>query len=382
MKTTLADAVRGKERDTRGWRPMLAISHTRLVAGLVLFTMALGPATMQGSSVVANGYTFTNFDFPNAGNAVREGTNVNGIANNGVSVGFSINNNGSFTNFVGNADGTFTALNLAGSNAMAFGINSAGDVVGQQNGAAFLLAPGGSPQTLQGPSGMSIAFGINDQGVIAGQYSVGPVAPGFVLMNGHLITINAPAGPDTVFAQGINDNGLVAGFYVGVDGQDHGFDGNIQNANSSILNGTAIADPTIPNVAGEPGATFVFSQILGVNDNGIAVGYYGDSTTSQHGFLYNTNTGVYTFLDDPAEQFNNGVEITQITGISNSGEISGFYSDGSGVFHGFVACPAGVFCTGSGGSPVPEPSAGILASLGLALLGLGCFRRRKTRAGL
>ena len=108
-------------------------------------------------------------------------------------------------------------------------------------------------------------------------------------------------------------------------------------AKNGTLTGTAIADPTIPNVAGEPGATFVFSQILGINDKGIAVGYYGDSTTSQHGFLYNTKTNQYTFLDDPSEAFNNGVEVTQITGITNSGEITGFYSDANGVFHGFVA---------------------------------------------
>ena len=66
---------------------------------------------------------------------------------------------------------------------------------------------------------------------------------------------------------------------------------NEKSAKNGTLTGTAIADPTIPNVPGEPGATFVFSQILGINDKGIAVGYYGDSTTSQHGFIYNTNTG-------------------------------------------------------------------------------------------
>ena len=110
-------------------------------------------------------------------------------------------------------------------------------------------------------------------------------------------------------------------------------------AKNGTLTGTAIADPTIPTVPGEPGATFVFSQILGINDHGIAVGYYGDSTTSQHGFIYNTNTGQYTFLDDPSEAFDNGVEVTQITGITNSGEITGFYSDANGVFHGFVATP-------------------------------------------
>ena len=138
-------------------------------------------------------------------------------------------------------------------------------------------------------------------------------------------------------AQGINNKGLVVGFYVGTDGQVHGFMANQGAATNGTLTGTAIADPTIPNVPGEPGATFVFSQVLGINDQGIAVGYYGDSTTSQHGFLYNTNTGQYTFLDDPSEAFNNGVEVTQITGITDSGEITGFYSDANGVFHGFVA---------------------------------------------
>jgi hypothetical protein len=85
--------------------------------------------------------------------------------------------------------------------------------------------------------------------------------------------------------------------------------GNASSAVAGNLTGTAIADPTIPSVPAEPGARF--SQNLGVNDGGIAVGYYGDSTTSQHGFFYNTHTGVYTFLDDPSEQFSNGVVVTQ-----------------------------------------------------------------------
>jgi hypothetical protein len=36
------------------------------------------------------------------------------------------------------------------------------------------------------------------------------------------------------------------------------------------------------------------------------------------------------------------VEVTQITGINNSGEITGFYSDANGVFHSFVATPSGL----------------------------------------
>jgi hypothetical protein len=110
------------------------------------------------------------------------------------------------------------------------------------------------------------------------------------------------------------------------------------------------------------------------------VGYYGDSTTSEHGYFYNTATGAYSFLDDPAEQFSNGVEVTQITGIANSGEIAGFYSDASGVFHGFVACPTGDTCSGFGPAPVPEPSSLGLAGLGAGAVALGYFRRRRNRA--
>ena len=134
------------------------------------------------------------------------------------------------------------------------------------------------------------------------------------------------ASGNFVNVQGINDNGLVVGFYVGNDDQFHGFLAHTSSISNGMLTGTAITDPTIPPVAGEPGATFVFSQVLAVNDQGIAVGYYQDSYGSQHGFLYNTNTGAYTFLDDPSVTFTNGVEITQITGINNSGEITGFYS--------------------------------------------------------
>ena len=353
---------------------------SRMVAGLaILFAFSQARAGTIGT-VTANGYTFTNFDFPNSGNTAAAGTNANGISNSGAAVGFSIDNAGNFSNFVRNPHGTFSALNLAGPSPMAFGINSAGDVVGQQNGAAFLLPHGGTPETLTTPPNTTNAFGINDLGNIVGQFNSGPATPGFFLANGaasSFIQIDAPSGPDTVNAQGINDNGLVVGFYLGTDGQVHGFQANIQNAKSNALTGTAIADPSIPTVAGEPGATFVFSQVLGIDDSGIAVGYYGDTTTSQHGFVYNTNTGTYMFLDDPSEQFNNGVEVTQITGITNLGEISGFYTDAGGVFHGFVACPVGSTC--SNAAATPEPVSPILAGFGMGLLAFRyCLMRRRS----
>jgi MYXO-CTERM domain-containing protein len=358
---------------------MSTSSFTRFGAGIVIFlTTTLAQAAVI-SVVTANGFTFTNFDFPNTGNQAGAGTNFNGISNNNAAVGFSIDNNGNFTDFFRKPDGTLTVLNLQSPTAMAFGINSALNVVGQLNGTAFFLPSGGSPHTLPVPAG-STGFGINDQGNIVGQFTNADMMPGFFLMNNtaqSFTQINAPSGPNIVNAQGINNNGLIVGFYVGNDGQFHGFQANTQNANNGFLTGTPIGDPTIPSVPGEPGATFVFSQILGVNDNGLAVGYYGDSTVSQHGYLFNTKTSTYSFLDDPAEQFHNGVEVTQITGISNTGEIAGFYSDANGVFHGFVACPTGQTCAAAA---APEPASVIPAGFGLAVLGFACWRRRKPRA--
>jgi uncharacterized membrane protein len=301
------------------------------------------PVTILGASS-AGGYQFTNFDGPMPGNNAGAGTNANGISNSGTAVGFAIDNDGNFHNFTINPLRSNQAqlLNINGStNAMAFGVNRSGAVVGTDgNGNAFELEHGKVKTFIPTGGTSATAFGINDKGTVVGQYATGSATPGFIRVNGKsFITINAPSGPNTVNAQGINNKGMVVGFYVGNDGQDHGFTANQGRIKTGTITGTPVADPTIPAVAGEPGATFVFSQVLAVNDQGIAVGYYGDSTTSQHGFLYNTNTGQYTFLDDPNEAFNNGVEVTQITGITDSGEISGFYSDANGVFHAFVANP-------------------------------------------
>ena len=307
-------------------------------------------------------YQFTNFDGPGD---ITGGTTINGISNTGVAVGFTTDANMINRSFIFDTKtSTPTVLNGLGVGAMANGINGAGTIVGGSGTTAFSFAGGTVTTLLPAGSTAGVAFGINDQGQIVGQFTdANGASPGFLNNNGTITRIDAPSGPDTLFAQGINNNGLAVGFFVGTDGQDHGF-----TFDSKTSTFTNVADPTIPAVAGEPGATFVFSQILGINDHGIAVGYYGDSTTSQHGFLYNTNTIAYTFLDDPSVRFNGaGVEVTQITGIANSGEIDGFFTDADGLQHGFFA------------NPVPEPGTMALMTIGVAgVAGYSARRRMKT----
>ena len=86
----------------------------------------------------------------------------------------------------------------------------------------------------------------------------------------NFITINAPSGPNTVNAQGVDHNGLAIGFYLGTDGQAHGFQANTAGvAPCGAITGTAAAEPTIPAAPGEPRVTFVFSQLLGISDGGL-----------------------------------------------------------------------------------------------------------------
>jgi hypothetical protein len=354
-----------------------SVSLLLTVAGLTaLASLLASPSragtTLIGSPITSGGYTFTNFDFsPLTGTAT--GSNANGISNSGQVTGTTVDVNGmpTFTNFSGNPL-SLTQLNT-GMGQTALGINSHGDVVGGNGTNAFFLPNGGSLQNLTTPANAINAFGINDNGNIVGQFTSGTNTPGFILNSFNstsFTTINQPVGitSDVINAQGINNHGLVVGFYLSNAGQVHGF-----TANAPIMPGTitatAVADPTIHPIPGEPGATFVFSQILGINDNGLAVGYFGDSTTSQHGFFYNTITGTYTFLDDPAASFHNGVEITQITGINNLGDIAGFYTDANGTFHSFFA------------APVPEPSTWAMMLLGFAGLGFA-FRQSRRKVSV
>src|ERR1700730_11607628 len=180
------------------------VRRLSLIVGLTaLFFAALVPTPVRPgimlivSPITAGGYTFTNFDFsPLTGTAT--GSNVNGISNTGQVVGTTVDMNGApiFTNFSGSPFTTLTQLNT-GAGQTAFGINSAGNVVGGNGTNAFFLPNGGSLQPLTTPPGAINAFGINDRGNIVGQFTSGNNTPGFILpsiASNTFTTINQPAG--------------------------------------------------------------------------------------------------------------------------------------------------------------------------------------------
>ena len=83
----------------------------------------------------------------------------------------------------------------------------------------------------------------------------------------------------------------------------------------------------------------MFTQLLGVNNNGVIAGYYGDGTTvANHGFTLITPNHFFN------ENVPNAVQ-TQVIGINNAGKTGGFFVDQNQVTHGFVKDHKGPFVT-------------------------------------
>lgn len=309
-------------------------------------------------SASAQSYNFTDFDASDSGLA----TTVNGISSSGIVAGTYLNADNTNTSFRG-TPGAFTPLNLPGA-ASANGINASLQVTGTNGGnGAFLLnsaSPAAQPLMLakaDPAETAQAAFGINDSGVVVGQYTHSDTTTsGFVDTLGSFTALDPTGQPVSTFAQGISGNGTVTGFYgtASNPGMTHGF--LFDTATSQY---TLLTDPLVSDLA--------FTQFLGINNSGEAVGYYQTNAGIQHGFLYSTSTSAYTFLDDP-NVAPGGSAAMQITGITDSGEIAGFYTNADGATLGFTALPAAV----------PEASSVTSLSL-LLLLGMGGIYASKRR---
>jgi hypothetical protein len=73
------------------------------------------------------------------------------------------------------------------------------------------------------------------------------------------------------------------------------------------------------------------TQFLGVNDSGIAVGFYLDSSNLSHGVVYNPANGQWSTVDDP-----NGIAGTVLNGINDKDDAVGFYTDAANNVHGVL----------------------------------------------
>ena len=177
-------------------------------------------------------------------------------------------------------------------------------------------APVYSFTTIDDGTSGTLGQGINNAGIVSGFYCTTPSCDttSAFIYNGSFSDNNFPGAAQTSGA-GINNSGMIVGTWIDGNGVHNAyfFDG------SSF---TTINDPK--------GAS---NNAHGINDNNQIVGYYGASTSGPStGFLYSTVTHTFTDIADP----NAGPQGTAATGINNAGNVVGFYTDSLGNSHGFL----------------------------------------------
>ena len=141
-------------------------------------------------------------------------------------------------------------------------------------------------------------LGINDFGVIAGYFGSGAQGhpnKGYQLEPNRMRYINENF-PGSVQTQvtGLNNRGVTVGFWsntnmgVGMDANFGWVDVNGRFRNADFPTGDS--------------ASPVTDQLLGVNDSDIAVGFFVDAQGNNHGYEYNINTGRFSSVVDPRNQ--------------------------------------------------------------------------------
>jgi probable HAF family extracellular repeat protein len=209
---------------------------------------------------------FTTENFPNSAM-----TQVIGINNTGTSDGFYVDNGGTTHGFY-KTGSTFTNVDYPGT---AFNQLLGQNDMGQASGYYSLSSNNTTPDfpyvynelgggvfqviTIPAAVGGAQATGINNSQQISGFYidSAG-VNHGFLLNFGLLVTLDAPGSTFTQ-ALGLNNKGQVVGQYMDAAGNTHGF------VWTSAGGFTTIDEPS------GVGTTVV----NGINDRGMLVGFYG-----------------------------------------------------------------------------------------------------------
>jgi uncharacterized membrane protein len=273
-------------------------------------------------------------------------------------------------------DYKFTSLDFPGATlTTGRGINDHGDIVGAYRvnppRHALLIHKGQYipilPDTILGTD-YSEATNINDRGDITGQMiDDNGFAHGFLVKDGQLAILDVPGASET-FALGINDSGLVAGYwdlldpngnYLAIYGftwKDGGFIDTQINfpgaAGSGLFGVNARGDLSgvwLPDPNGEVEHGFLCPQsgeclsydapVPGtfltqgdeINAEGQIVGIYVGTDFVEHSFLKDGTN--FTTLDFP------GSTGTGAYGVNSAGQIVGKYFAADGSTHGFLAQP-------------------------------------------
>ena len=177
-------------------------------------------------------------------------------------------------------------------------------------------------------------LGINDHGLIAGYFGSGAAGhpnQGYLLQPPYgQASYTGENYPGSVQTQvtGLNNQGATVGFFSDQNNQ------NLMNDNFGFydIGGRfhKVSFPTHYN------ATPPVNQLLGINDEGVAAGFYTNAQGNNRGYTYNTHARRFTRVLVPGAPAGTAGPSLTAAAINNSGDIAGFYTTAAGVTDGFA----------------------------------------------
>jgi hypothetical protein len=282
---------------------------------LILAVIASVP-TLFGQNLKTANATFTAIDVPGAAATIAYGINTAGD----VVGAYALTVGGNWHGFR-LSQANFTFLDYPGAQqTLATGINSNGLIVGfylTGNGyeARGFTYDGSTFVSLQyGTQLITEAWGLNDSGEIVGETGNSQLQKGFMLRNGKFTLIEPPGRTDYyyAFATGVNTTDQIVGFVVQYTSNGRGY----------FYQGGSYKYIQYPGAAS--------TELNGINDNKMMVGYYANNSLSFSGFAM--QSGTFLSLAYP------GATYTICYGVNNAGEIVGEAVVGTST-HGFITSP-------------------------------------------
>jgi hypothetical protein len=166
-------------------------------------------------------------------------------------------------------------------------------------------------------------LGVNDFGVIAGYFGSGSPAAthpnkGFTVTpySGRTFTNENFTGSQQTQVTAINDWGNTVGFYALPSGANYGF----------LDEGGVTSSVSDPLTSSKPPV----NQLLGLNNNGEAAGFYNDSKNNSHAYIWDRVTRVFTPINPP------GAASSTATAINDRGTVAGFFTKANGNIVSFI----------------------------------------------
>jgi probable HAF family extracellular repeat protein len=215
------------------------------------------------------------------------------------------------------------------------------------NSARIAGSQAGSYQVLTLNDDRDLTFnqllGINNEGVIAGYFGSGAkrhpnkgyeLSPPFA--QGDFGNENFPGSVQTQVT-GLDDEGVTVGFY------------STQNTTSQSNDNFGFYDwkgrfRKVDFPTGDNSKPPV-DQLLGVNDSGVAVGFYTNGAGSSRGYEYDIFTRRFTRVLVPGAPGGTAGPSLTAAAINNRGDVAGFYNKTSATVDGFLKLRSGKFET-------------------------------------